>query len=207
MYLPIFHREDRLEIHQSLIDQHPLGLLISNAEEGLVANALPFFLHRSRGKRGSLLAHMACANGQWQCLDGQPVLVCFQGPQAYVSPSSYATKRETGKVVPTWNYVMVQVRGTAQIHTDPAWLQQQVELLTDFHEGRRPHPWAVSDAPAPYTDSLIRAIVGVEIEIASSEGKWKISQNRSNADRQGVAADLMNGYEQMANLVRADNGT
>ena len=102
---------------------------------------------------------------------------------------------------------MVQVRGTAQIHTDPAWLQQQVELLTDFHEGRRPHPWAVSDAPAPYTDSLIRAIVGVEIEIASSEGKWKISQNRSNADRQGVAADLMNGYEQMANLVRADNGT
>jgi len=129
------------------------------------------------------------------------VLIVFQGPQAYISPSLYATKPETHKVVPTWNYVMVQVRGVAKVHDDVQWLEAQVAALTYSHEAKRASPWAVSDAPAPYIQSQLRGIVGVEITIASIEGKWKMSQNRPEADRRGVA----DGLEQsdVAALVRS----
>ena len=146
---------------------------------------------------------MARGNEQWRGLDGQRVLAVFQGPQAYVSPSFYATKRETGKVVPTWNYAMVQVRGSVTIHDDPHWLQAQITALTKAHEGNRAEPWAVSDAPERYIEMQKRAIVGIEITIDDIRGKWKVSQNRTVADQSGVAEGLeADGEMDMAALVR-----
>ncbi|MFO1089656.1 MAG: FMN-binding negative transcriptional regulator [Hyphomicrobiales bacterium] len=202
MYQPAHHREDRLEVQHALIESHPFGLLVSVGPDGPLANGLPFILKRDAGPFGTLHAHMARANTQWQTLDGQRVLVVFQGPQTYVSPSFYETKRETGKVVPTWNYAMVQARGIARVHADAAWLDRQVEALTDEHETHRAHAWAVSDAPRPYIESQLRGIVGVEIEIAAIEGKWKVSQNRPEADRRGVAEGLAADAADMASLVR-----
>ncbi len=135
---------------------------------------------------------MARANGQWRDLMQAPdALVVFQGADHYVSPSWYATKRETGKVVPTWNYVMVQARGLAKVIEDDAWLAGQIETLTQTHEGSRDAPWAVADAPADFIAAQRRAIVGVEIEIADIRGKWKASQNRNASDRAGVTAGLL----------------
>ena len=206
MYQPPHHREDRLDVQHALIASHPFGLLISSGPEGLVANGLPFLLRREAGPLGMLAAHMARANEQWRTLDGQSVLVVFQGPQTYITPAFYETKRETGKVVPTWNYAMVQARGVARVHADPAWLDDQIDALTDRHEEKRPGPWAVEDAPRPYIESQLRGIVGVEIEIAAIEGKWKVSQNRPEADRRGVAEGLASAAPDMAALVRAYGG-
>jgi transcriptional regulator len=202
MYQTAPFREDRLEIQHALIEHHPLGLLVSCGADGLLANALPFLLQPTAGPHGTLQAHLARANPQWQGLDGQPVLVVFQGPQAYISPSFYATKRETGKVVPTWNYAMVQARGVARLREDPAWIEAQITALTARHEAPRAAPWAVSDAPRDYIDGLMRAIVGIEIRIDAIEGKWKVSQNRPQADRRGVAEGLAQDAPEMAELVR-----
>lgn len=206
MYQPPHHREDRLDVQHALIERHPFGLLISTGPDGLLANGLPFLLRREAGALGTLAAHMARANEQWRTLDGQSVLVVFQGPQTYITPAFYETKRETGKVVPTWNYAMVQARGLARVHADPAWLDGQIGALTDRHEEKRPRPWAVEDAPRPYIESQMRGIVGVEIEIAAIEGKWKVSQNRPEADRRGVAEGLANAAPDMAALVRDYGG-
>lgn len=206
MYQPPHHREDRLDVQHALIESHPFGLLISTGPEGLLANGLPFLLRREAGALGTLAAHMARANEQWRTLDGQSVLVVFQGPQTYITPAFYETKRETGKVVPTWNYAMVQARGLARVHADPAWLDGQIGALTDRHEEKRSRPWAVEDAPRPYIKSQMRGIVGVEIEIAAIEGKWKVSQNRPEADRRGVAEGLANAAPDMAALVRDYGG-
>lgn len=202
MYQPAHHREDRLDVQHGLIEQHPFGLLVSTGAEGLLANGVPFILKRSEGTLGLLKAHLARANAQWQGLDGQKVLVVFQGPMSYVSPSFYETKKDTGKVVPTWNYAMVQARGVARVHADPSWLDRQVNELTDHHERGRAHAWAVSDAPEPYIASQLRGIVGVEILIEAIEGKWKVSQNRNAADRQGVADGLSETHPDMAQMVR-----
>lgn len=203
MYQPSLHREDRLDVQHGLIETHPFGLLISVGPDGLLANGIPFILRRDHGPFGLLEAHLARANGQWQGLDGQQVLVVFQGPLSYVSPSHYETKRETGKVVPTWNYAMVQARGTARVHSDPDWLTAQINTLTDQQEAGRAHPWAVNDAPDAYIAAQLRGIVGVEIEITAIEGKWKVSQNRPEADRRGVAEGLAEDNPAMASLVRA----
>lgn len=202
MYQPLHHREDSLEVQHALIESHPLGLLISAGEEGLLANAIPFLLQKGAGPKGTLQAHLSRANGQWKNIDGQTALVVFQGSQSYISPSFYETKRETGKVVPTWNYAMVQVRGVAKLKDDATWLAAQIDALTSRHEKPRATPWAVSDAPASYIESQIKGIVGIEIEIASIEGKWKVSQNRPEADRRGVAEGLSGSAPAMAELVR-----
>lgn len=202
MYQPAHHREDRLEVQQALVESHPFGLLISQGADGLLANGVPFRLSRDEGALGTLRAHLARANPQWKGLDGQPVLIVFQGPLNYVSPGHYETKKETGKVVPTWNYVMVQARGIARVHEDADWLSRQINDLTDHHEKGRPAPWAVSDAPESYIESQLRGIVGVEIAIASLEGKWKVSQNRPEADRRGVAEGLAEENPAMSNIVR-----
>ena len=170
MYQPPLHREDRLEVQHALIETHPFGLLISTGPDGLLANGVPFILKREHGERGMLKAHIARANGQWQNLDGQQVLVVFQGPLSYVTPSFYETKKETGKVVPTWNYAMVQARGVASVHTDSAWLSAQINELTDHQEAGRAHPWAVNDAPEQYIQSQLRGIIGIEIPITAIEG-------------------------------------
>lgn len=197
MYQPALHRETRPEVMGALIHAHPFGLLISTGPEGLLANGLPFHLSGNR-----LQVHIARANPQWQSLEGQEVLVVFQGPLTYITPAFYASKAEHGKVVPTWNYAMVQVRGRARLQNDPAWLAAQIAKLTDGMEAGRPAPWAVTDAPDDFIAMQMKAIVGVEIEITEMEGKWKVSQNRNEADKRGVVEGLAETHPEMADLVR-----
>lgn len=145
-----------------------------------------------RGDR--LVAHLARANPHWKAIaDGGPALAVVTGPDAYVSPSFYASKREHGKVVPTWNYSAVHLRGPVRVIHDPAWLRELVGALTDHHEAPRPEPWAVEDAPAPYVEKQLRAIVGIELTVEGVEAKAKLSQNRSAEDRAGVVAGLAGG--------------
>jgi len=204
MYCPSLFREDRLEVLHALIRSHPLGLLISHGPSGLLANLLPFVLKTGGSERGVLQAHMARANPQWRELEGQDVLVVFRGTDAYVSPSLYATKQETGKVVPTWNYAMVQARGKAGLRDQVEWLTPQLSALTSGREANRPRPWAVTDAPADYIETQKRAIVGLEIEIAALDGKWKVSQNQPEANRRSVVAAFSTdeSTREMAELVR-----
>ncbi|MFD2058794.1 FMN-binding negative transcriptional regulator [Mesorhizobium calcicola] len=218
MYEPPHFRETRPEILHGLIRAHPLGLLICNGAEGPVANAIPFLLDAPSGlnedlpANGRLRAHLAKANPQWQLLadnPASPVLIVFQGTDAYVTPSWYETKRETGKVVPTWNYAIVQVRGTVKVIDDQDWLARQIADLTASQEGARAAPWAVTDAPAPFIQSQIKGIIGLEIEISEIHGKWKVSQNRPVADRAGVAQGLESEDHRspdMARLVRSYGG-
>jgi transcriptional regulator len=204
MYEPTHFVEDNLETIHALIRARPLGLLISSNADGVQANAVPFILNAEAGPKGTLKAHVARANPQWQHLkDGARALVVFQGPDAYVTPSWYAAKKEHGKVVPTWNYAMVQVRGPVTVHEEPEWLLPQITALTDTHESTRAEPWAVSDAPERFVDMQMRAIVGIEIAIEDIRGKWKVSQNRSAADQSGVAKGMQTeGADDMAALVR-----
>lgn len=208
MYQPPHFREDRLEVQHALIRTHPLGLLISAGPEGIVANPLPFLLDPARSTLGTLRAHLARANPQWRTLSGQSVLVVFQGVDTYVTPSWYETKRQTGKVVPTWNYAIVQAHCRVRIIDEQGWLAEQTQDLTERHEGHRAKPWSVDDAPKAFIDAQLKGIVGLEIEIAEIDGKWKVSQNRPAADRAGVMqglrdeADTEQKASAMAHLVQ-----
>jgi transcriptional regulator len=203
MYRPSAFREERLETLHGLIRAHPLGTLITAGADGLIANLVPFILVDA-GHKGMLRAHVAKANDQVNALKaGSETLVVFQGPEAYITPSWYVSKKEHGRVVPTWNYAVVQVRGTPRVIDDIDWLRRQIGALTASQEGRRAEPWSVSDAPETFIESQMRAIIGVEIPIRTIEGKWKVSQNRSAADRRGVYEGLRaEGInEDMARLV------
>ena len=205
MYQPPNFREDDLATQQQLIRAHPLGLLITAGASGLIANSVPFHLDAGKSEKGTLQLHLARANGQWRDIqDGAPVLAVFQGANSYVTPSWYQTKQETGKVVPTWNYAIVQARGPARVIDDAEWLLAQINAITGQHEGSREKPWAVEDAPENFIRAQLKGIIGIEIEIASIEGKWKVSQNRPMADREGVAAGLADsgGQVEMIELVR-----
>lgn len=205
MYEPPHFQETRPEVLHGLIRSHPLGMLISNGPEGPVANAIPFLLDPAVSPNGMLRAHLAKANPQWKLIaenPSSPVLIVFQGTDAYVTPSWYETKRETGKVVPTWNYAIVQARGTAKVIDDQDWLARQIADLTLSQEGTRQAPWAVTDAPAPFIQSQIKGIIGLEIEISEIHGKWKVSQNRPVADRVGVAQGLENEATSSPDMVR-----
>lgn len=187
----------------ALIRAHPLGTLITAGPGGLIANLVPFTLVDG-GDRGTLRAHVARANDQVEPLRaGAETLVLFQGPEAYITPSWYPVKKEHGRVVPTWNYVVVQARGKPRVIEDPAWLRAQLSELTSRQEAPRPDPWKIADAPEEYIEAQIKAIIGIEIPILKIEGKWKVSQNRSAADRQGVCQGLREdgGNEAMARLV------
>lgn len=207
MYQPPHFVETRPDVLHALIRAHPLGLLVSNGTDGPIANPLPFLLDADAGPHGRLRAHLAKANPQWRSISKNtemPVLVVFQGADSYVTPSWYETKRETGKVVPTWNYAVVQVRGRARIVDDKEWLAGQIAELTATHEAPRAEPWQVTDAPAPFIEAQIKGIIGLEIDITEISGKWKVSQNRPIADRVGVANGLEAGgsADEMAHLVR-----
>jgi transcriptional regulator len=198
VYEPAFHRNENLAELHALIRARLFGLLITSGAQGLVANSVPFVLDPAASRLGVLKVHIARANPQWRDLQESPdALVVFQGHDHYITPSWYATKRQTGKVVPTWNYTMVQAKGRAKV-MDDAWLAQQIEELTQALESRREKPWAVGDAPAEFIAMQRRAIVGIEIEIADIRGKWKASQNRSAADRAGVVSGLEALGEQSA---------
>lgn len=191
MYLPAHFDERRPALLHGLVQREPLGLLITHGPGGLQANPVPFLLDAQAGPHGTLRAHVARANPVWREAGGSEVLVVFQGPQAYVSPNWYPSKAEHGKVVPTWNYVTVQARGVLRAIEDPAWLRAFLGTLTAVHEAPQPRPWTLDDAPADYLEKLFGAIVGLEIELAAPlVGKWKVSQNRSAADRAGTAAGL-----------------
>ena len=191
MYQPPHFREDRVEIQHQLIRAHPLGLLVTAGTNGLMANFIPFLIEPAMGPSGTLRAHLARANPQLQELArASECLVVFQGPQVYVTPSWYQTKRDTGKVVPTWNYATVHAWGVPKVIDDPLWLRQQIGELTVSREAQRATPWAVEDAPADFVASQLKGIVGLEVAITRTEGKWKVSQNRPEADRAGVARGL-----------------
>jgi transcriptional regulator len=204
MYCPSAFREQQPEVLHEFMRAHPLGLLVSHGPSGLLANLMPVVLEVGGDGRAVLKIHMARANPQWRGLDGQQVLVVFRGPDAYVSPSLYASKAETGKVVPTWNYAMVQARGTARVQDRKEWVMPQIDALTTAQEAVRAHPWAVTDAPSDYIDAQAKGIVGIEIEVAVLEGKWKVSQNHPEANRRSVAAGFAadERTREMAELVR-----
>lgn len=192
MYNPSQFAEKRPEVLAETIAQHPLASLITVGRDGnIVASHIPLLLDPADGPLGTLRGHMARANSQWQeTAPDSEALAIFRGPQHYISPNWYPTKSEHGKVVPTWNYVVVHARGRIRFPDDPTWLLRNVSALTDHQERGVETPWRVTDAPPDYTQGLLRAIVGVELEITHLEGKWKVSQNRGEADRQGVISGL-----------------
>jgi transcriptional regulator len=191
MYQPPHFVESRLAVQHALIREHSLGLLITAGSDGLQANPIPFLIDNEASERGTLRAHLARANPQAQELAAvTECLVVFQGPQHYISPSFYPTKRETGKVVPTWNYITVHAWGRPVVMDDAAWLRRQIGDLTRHKEESRAAPWAVDDAPEAFVAAQIKSIVGLEIPIARIEGKWKVSQNRPAVDQAGVVAGL-----------------
>ncbi|GEO13141.1 FMN-binding negative transcriptional regulator [Microvirga aerophila] len=208
MYQPPHFRQERLEVQHELIRSHPLGMLVTLGSAGLVANPLPFWLDASASSLGTLRAHLSRANTQWRDFDStREALVIFQSVEAYVTPSWYETKRETGKVVPTWNYAVVQAYGAMKVVDDPAWLMRQITEMTQGQEARQTEPWSMDDAPASFVAAQLKGIIGVEIEITRIEGKWKVSQNRPEADRRGVAEGLRTSEDdaarRMAELVEA----
>ena len=192
MYLPKHFEPPDREAMARLLQAHPLATLVWHSPDGLTAEHLPLLWDHGPGDggHGTLRGHVARANPVWREAAGREVLVLLQGPQAYVTPSWYASKAATAKVVPTWNYAVVHMRGTLRVIEDAAWLRTLVGRLTDTHEASFAHRWQVDDAPADYIEQMLRAIVGIEIQVTQLQGKWKVSQNRSAADRLGVAAGL-----------------
>jgi transcriptional regulator len=208
MYLPAHFAQHDLAALHTLMQQHPLAALVTVGADGPTADHIPLELDPTAGPHGTLRGHVARANPLWRHADGQPVLAIFQGPQAYVTPSWYASKPRHGKVVPTWNYTVVQARGTLHAVDDAPWLRDLVGLLTDTHEAPRAQPWAVQDAPDDYVQQMLRAIVGIRIPVDALVGKWKVSQNRDEADRAGVATGLAAdaGQDALAQLVAEGTG-
>jgi transcriptional regulator len=191
VYLPPHFREDDPARIRAFVASARLGTLVSAGRGGLRASHVPMLLDPEPAPRGTLLCHLARANEQWRDLEaGAEAVAIFTGPEAYVSPSAYETKRETGKVVPTWNYVAVHAYGTVVLTHDPVELHDLVRRLTDAHEAKRDRPWDVSDAPESYIAGQLRGIVGVALAVTRFDAKWKMSQNRSEADVRGVIATL-----------------
>jgi len=203
MYNPEPFAETQADAMLAVIRAHPLGVLVTSGPEGPEASHLPFFLDASARL---LRCHMARANPQWRLLQpGDRALVIFAGPDHYITPSWYPGKREHGKVVPTWNYVAVHVTGNVRLFEDAPSLLQHLNELTDFNEARFARPWSVADAPPEYIAGMAKAIVGIEVAMDRIEGKWKVSQNRSEADQQGVVEGLRelgsDAGREMANLI------
>ena len=199
MYLPSHFEETRVEILHGLIRAHPLGALVTFDADGLNANHIPFEIDPDPEPSGTLRAHVARANPVWREFSREvEPLVIFQGPHGYITPSWYQSKKETGKVVPSFNYIVVHAYGTMRVVEDADWLRKFVGGLTDRFEAPRAQPWAVSDAPDDFVTMQLRAIVGVEIQLTRLIGKWKTSQNRPAADQLGVVAGLRESEDAMA---------
>jgi transcriptional regulator len=191
VYRPAHFAEDRVEILHGVIHARPLATVVTSRGDRIEADHVPLLLDPTVGTFGMLRGHVARANDLWKTVAGNAeALAIFQAEDHYVSPAWYPAKREHGKVVPTWNYIVVHARGPIRFVDDRAWLRGLVTELTDTHEAARTDPWRVTDAPADYIDAMLRAIVGFEIPLTTLTGKWKMSQNRSADDREGVAAGL-----------------
>jgi transcriptional regulator len=207
VYNPAAFREENPETIRAVIERYPLATLVTVASSGLTASHLPMIYTPAEGEPGVLRGHLARANPQWQDLERREALAIFSGPDHYISPAWYPSKREHGKVVPTWNYVVVHARGTVRFIEDPAWLLENVRALSDLHEKSHRTGWRLADAPADFIANQLRSIVGVELTVTSLEGKAKASQNRSAADREGVIEGLAQlpstAASEMAEVVRA----
>ena len=200
MYLPDYHRPSDADVAE-LLAGIGAGELITSTGAGILATMLPLIWEPAggsaeagespeAGERGRLMGHLARKNRQWQEPALGEALVIVRGPDAYISPAWYETKREHGRVVPTWNYVTAHLHGRLVVHDDPAWCERNVRALVERHEAGRPEPWSVDDAPPPYVEGQLRAIVGVEVIVSRIEAKSKLSQNRSSADVLGAIDGL-----------------
>lgn len=207
MYQVAAFLEERIDVMHALIRAHPLAVLVTGAGGILEANHLPLLIDPLPSPQGTLRGHVARANPLWRQVQEteheNEVLTIFQGPQVYVTPSWYPEKRASGKVVPTWNYAVVHARGPLIIHDDRDWLRDLVSRLTDQQEAGRAQPWGIADAPADYIERMLGAIVGIEIPISRIEGKWKVSQNRADADRAGVVDGLAQSADPQARAMAA----
>jgi transcriptional regulator len=192
MYIPKANLETRLPVLVAMMRAHPLAAVVTLGPDGLVASHIPLVYEEVEGSEfGVLKGHVSRANSQWKDLAaGVDALAIFAGPQHYVSAGWYPSKAEDGKVVPTWNYVTVHAYGPLRVVEDAAWLLEHLTSLTDTHEASSEVPWKVTDAPAEFIASQMRGIVGFELPIRRLEGKWKVSQNRSERDRAAVADAL-----------------
>jgi transcriptional regulator len=200
MYVPTHFAPDDEAVHE-LLAHNAAADLVTAGPDGLEATMLPFVYDRARG---ALLGHFARNNDHWRRIDGREALVIVRGPDAYITPAWYASKAEHGRVVPTWNYEVAHVHGTVTIQDDTVWLADLVRRLTDHHESRRPAPWSVDDAPQKFFEGQLRAIVGIEVAIGRIEAKFKLSQNRPDADIDGVVDGLRSvGDEPGASEVQA----
>ena len=202
MYLPAHFEEKRADVLHALIRSHSLGTLVTlNTASELQANPIPFLVEPGPQAHGTLRGHVARANPMWRETRGDvDALVVFQGAQSYVSPGWYPSKAEHGKVVPTWNYIVVQARGRLRAIDDAVWLRALVARLTDRFESPQARPWGIGDAPADYIETMLRAIVGIEIELTSLVGKWKVSQNQPAVNQASLLEAL--AVEPMAELIR-----
>jgi transcriptional regulator len=208
MYLPKHFEAPSVEAMHELIRAVPLATLVTLTESGIEANPIPLLLWSEPAPFGCLRGHVARANPLWHKVAPETeVLAVFHGPDAYVSPGWYPSKREDGKAVPTWNYVAVHAYGRLRVIDDRDWLREQLAALTTEHEAGMANPWRLAEAPPDYIEKMLAAVVGIEIVVSRLEGKWKVSQNQPAANRAGVAAGLAAsghaGAVRMAELVAA----
>jgi len=206
MYLPAHFEETRLDVLHALMRARPLATLVTLSPSGLNADHIPMHLSGEPAPLGTLRGHVARANPMWKEFDREvEALAVFHGPEAYITPSWYPAKVESGRVVPTWNYAVVHARGMVRVVDDAAWLRAHLEALTAQNEASLSAPWQVSDAPREFTDKLIAAVVGIEIVIQRLSGKWKVSQNQPARNRAGVVRGLREtgseGSAEIAELV------
>lgn len=204
MYIPKHFEEPRIDAMQALMRDYPLATLVTWSADGLNANHIPLHLTADDSSPyGCLRGHVARANPLWSNFDkASEILAIFQAENAYISPSWYTSKQETGKVVPTWNYAAVHAYGYLNVIDDPAWIRSQLDAMTAEHEANLPQPWALSDAPPDFTERLIGQIVGIEITLTRLLGKWKVSQNQPPENRISVIAGLNEtGQPEMAGFV------
>lgn len=204
MYIPNHFEEPSIDVMRTLIRDFPLATLVTLSANGLNANHIPMhWVEASGSPYGSLRGHIARANPLWSDFEQQTeVLAVFQTENAYISPSWYASKPQTGKVVPTWNYAAVHAYGRLQFIEDPVWIRSQLAAMTQELEAGLPEPWSVEDAPAEFTERLITQIIGIEISVTRLQGKWKVSQNQPSENRDSVIEALReSGQPAMANLV------
>ena len=191
VYIPRANEEKRISVMHQLIADHPLGSLVTLGSSGLIATHLPLVLEQEGTEFGTLKGHISRANLQGRDLSSSiDALAIFAGPQHYISPTWYPGKQVDGKEVPTWNYAVVHAYGSLQVIEDPAWLLAHLTALTDIHEAGSTVPWQVGDAPADFIDIQLRGIVGINLPIRVLQGKWKVSQNRTQRDRVGILHGL-----------------
>lgn len=202
MYIQTPFEETRIEVLHALIRDHPLGTFVAMTQDGLEANHIPFEICDGPHAFGTLRAHVARANPIWNStLPALDTMLVFQGPNAYISPSWYVNGKKSGKLAPSWNYAVVHAYGRLRVIEDGDWLREHLGQLVARHEAGQPTPWSMAEQPPEFTDNMVRAIVGIEIEITRLVGKWFVSQHRTPADRVSLAANLRLQHSDSATAV------